>query len=266
MRWKGLTAVVGMGLAFAGSGRAVAHRVGEAPFVTSAPAYDANAGKRRACTFRRGDKTAKTIGANAPSGNALPFKHIIVLMMENRSFDHYYGALSKPNSYGNAVDVATEQNCNPDPATKTKVCRYRETRYCVKNTAHTWEEVHAQFNGGRLDGFVESSNPNGARAMGYFTDEDLPFYYWLSNTFAISDRYFSPLPGPTWPNRWFLFGATSWGEPRRRTCPSCRGSSSAARTPSSSSRTPGRRCASTATGALPGLLAASRTLPSSAAT
>ena len=62
-----------------------------------------------------------------------------------------------------------------------------------------------------MDGFVAASNPNGARAMEYYTEEDIPFYYWLARTFAISDRNFGSLLGPTWPNRLFLIAATSCG-------------------------------------------------------
>jgi phospholipase C len=62
-----------------------------------------------------------------------------------------------------------------------------------------------------MDGFVLSNNPDGARAMGYYDCDDIPFFYWLANTFAISDHHFSSLLGPTWPNRLFTAAATSCG-------------------------------------------------------
>jgi phospholipase C len=47
--------------------------------------------------------------------------------------------------------------------------------------------------------------------MGYYTQQDLPFYYWMAKTFGISDRHFCSLLGPTWPNRFFFYGSTAWG-------------------------------------------------------
>jgi phospholipase C len=178
---------------------------------TPRPAYDVAADQRAQCRFGPGARTQETVGPNIPSGSQLPFKHVLVVMMENRSFDHYYSALSRPQYYGNAVDVADESFYNVDPATGARIHRFKETRYCMQDTAHSWDQVHAQWNNGKMDGFVSTSNPNGARAMGYYTDDDIPFYYWLANNFAISDRYFSPQLGSTWPNRWFFYGATSWG-------------------------------------------------------
>ena len=52
---------------------------------------------------------------------------------------------------------------------------------------------------------------HGRRAMGYYDETDLPFYYWLASEFAIGDRYFSSMPGPTFPNRMFLYAASSHG-------------------------------------------------------
>ena len=52
---------------------------------------------------------------------------------------------------------------------------------------------------------------DGHFVMGYYTQADMPFYYWLATTYAISDRYFSSVIGPTWPNRDFLYACTSNG-------------------------------------------------------
>jgi len=173
------------------------------------PVWDINADKRKTCLYGPGSKTTETIGPAVPHGDALPFKHVIFLMQENRSFDHYF---SKLPSYGvKDVDVAGDDETNPDPTTGKPVKRYHETRYCVVDTAHNWAPVHLQYDDGLMDGFVMTSNPGGARAMGYYDQTDLPFYYWMAKTFAISDRHFCSLLGPTWPNRFFFYGGTSWG-------------------------------------------------------
>ena len=177
------------------------------------PSYDVGAADRDACNHGPGDTTATTIGPAAPSAAAL--KHVIVLMRENRSFDHYLGALAPPP--GQTLDVAPPDAVNPDPAHPgAMISRYHETRYCVRNSIHEWSAVHQQFDNGRLDGFVASNNDSavndgGGRAMGYYDESDLPLYYWLARNFAISDRYFSALLGPTHSNLMFYYCATSCG-------------------------------------------------------
>ncbi len=175
------------------------------------PPYDVNAAQRDGCTFGPGDLTTTTVGPDVPHGDALPFKHIIVLMMENRSFDHYFSQLP---SYGvTDVDVATDQDFNVDPDSNPvqQINRYHETRYCIVDPDHEWTSVHLQYDNGAMDGFVATNNPGGGRAMGYYDQTDIPYYYWLAKNFAISDRHFCSLLGPTWPNRFYLYGATSWG-------------------------------------------------------
>ncbi|MCC6647217.1 MAG: hypothetical protein IT374_16795 [Polyangiaceae bacterium] len=173
--------------------------------------FDAHAADRLACLYKSGDVTSTTIGPGVPHGDALPFEHVVVLMLENRSFDHY---LSKLPSYGvTDVDVAKDTDGNYDPTASPPklVQRYHESRYCIKDVNHEWSGVHLQYDGGNMSGFLATNNPGGARALGYYDQTDLPYYYWLAKTFAISDRNFCSLLGPTWPNRFYFYGASSWG-------------------------------------------------------
>jgi len=170
--------------------------------------------------YQKGSLPAETQGASYPSGNAIPVDHIIVVMMENRSFDHYFQKLPE---YGQPdAEVAPDDFSNPD-TDGNPVTIFRDTQYCFVDTDHHWDGTHRQINGGAMDGFVTTNEGfhefpqtglemlTGARAMGYYTAEDLPFYYWLANEFALGDHYFSSMPGPTFPNRMFLYGATSYG-------------------------------------------------------
>ena len=160
------------------------------------PTYDLHTKERLGCAFGKGDTTVATIGPDVPHGDKLPFKHIVFLMMENRSFDHYYSRL--PAVGVKDVDVATDANTNPDPGPPvTQVARFHETRYCIQDVNHEWGAVHLQYDDGKMDGFVVTNNPGGARAMGYYDENDLPYYYWSAKTFSLSDRHFSPLLGPT---------------------------------------------------------------------
>ena len=175
------------------------------------PAYDTKSAERESCTFGPGAKTTETIGPDVPHGDALPFEHIVVLMMENRSFDHYF---SKLPEYGvTDVKVAKDTDFNLDPSTNppTKIERYHETRYCIEDVNHEWNGVHFQYDDGKMSGFVSTSNPGGGRAMGYHDQTDIPYFYWLAKNFGISDAHYCDLLGPTWPNRFFFYGGTAWG-------------------------------------------------------
>lgn len=188
----------------------------------TAPADEEATKKRSDCAYGKGTLPAETQGKSAPMGKDMPIDTIVITMMENRSFDHYF---QKIKDYGwTDVDVAPADFSNPDKDGKA-VPIFRDSRMCFVDTNHEWEGSHEQINGGKMDGFVKtnegwSENPPGgspdllagSRAMGYYDlKQDLPFLYWASENFAIGDKYFCSLIGPTWPNRMYLYAATSWG-------------------------------------------------------
>ncbi|MRG95911.1 phospholipase C [Polyangium spumosum] len=185
------------------------------------PSDDEAAAKRDTCEYKAGMLPAETQGKSRPYGADIPVDHIVVLMLENRSFDHYFQKL--PEAGQSDVDVAPENYTNPDE-NGNPVAPFRDTQLCFVDTNHEWTGTHEQINGGQMDGFYKTSHGfheqpaggtlemlSGSRALGYYTQEDLPFYYWLANEFAIADRYFSSIAGPTWPNRMFLYAASSFG-------------------------------------------------------
>ncbi len=184
------------------------------PACPSAPAGDPLRAMREACTFTAGARVADTLGMSEAARHAMPIKHVIVVMKENRSFDHILGALSKSGQPDAEAVPATWTN--PD-ASGAQVAPYHETSTCVKSDPpHQWDEMHAQSNGGRMDGFVSSgahSSPpsNGHFTMGYYDSSDIPFYYWLASTYAIADHHFPSVLSGTWANRDYLVAATSNG-------------------------------------------------------
>ena len=178
-------------------------------------------------------------------------KHIIIVMQENHSFDNYFGTLpyvpSGPYHQGpckngdhRCVDGLTCtgayaglscSNANADDS-GSAVHSFHEPHYCVfPDLDHEWADSHAEANfmnpndalmASPNDGFVRMNDltdqpdlsPESAtedETMGYYTQTDLPFYYSLASTFAIDDRYFSSVLGPTFPNRSYLYAATSFG-------------------------------------------------------
>lgn len=176
-------------------------KVAVAPTPTAAPS----------CVFHAGALPADTLSAGAPHGAAIPIEHIIVLMQENHSFDNYFGQL--PAAGHADVDGLPASATNPD-STGAPVAAFHQTRYCTADTNHSWTGSHLEFDGGKNDGFVTQNEPDGARSMGYYDQNDLPFYYALAKTFAMSDRYFSSVVGPTFPNRFYLLAGTSFGRIR----------------------------------------------------
>jgi phospholipase C len=147
----------------------------------------------------------------------IPIDHVIVLMQENRSFDHYFGQLRR---YDPTLDVepAPPDASNPNPSDPgaPPIQRFHQTQLCeTTDLDHSWNGTHEQWNDGAMDGFTKTNvapgDPTGSRTMGYYDENDLPFYYALYSTFAIGDRYFSSLMGPTQPNRFYLYAGTSFG-------------------------------------------------------
>jgi phospholipase C len=163
--------------------------------------------QRAACAFSAGAPPFTTFGGPIVTSQ-IPIDTFVIIVQENRSFDHYFSQL--PQFGQPDVDVAPADVALLD-STGQPTTRFHQTDYCFADTAHLWNAMHADWNGGKNDGFVMVNDPGGARTLGYFDNTDLPFYYQLASTFAISDRYFSPTLTSTGPNRAYLYAGTSAG-------------------------------------------------------
>jgi len=186
------------------------------------PSDQAAQAARASCGYQAGALPAETQGASLPDGTAIPIDTIVVVMMENRSFDHYFQAL--PSAGQPTADVAPTSATNPGADDAGPVPFVRGTQLCFADTNHSWPGTHQQIDHGKMDGFAISNDSvhespmvgppgflSGARAMTYYTPQDLPFMYWAAQNFAIGDRYFASVPGPTWPNRMYMYAASSFG-------------------------------------------------------
>jgi phospholipase C len=141
--------------------------------------------------------------APLPRPGDLPIDTFVVLMMENRSFDHYFGwrddadgrlDLSYPDAGGQRHPV---HRLAPD----FQGCGFGDPD-------HSWEGGRSEYASGRLDGFLTT---NDEYAIGYYLERDLPFIPHLAQAFTLYDRYFCSLLGPTWPNREYQYSAQSGG-------------------------------------------------------
>jgi phospholipase C len=144
----------------------------------------------------------------------MPFDHIVVVMMENHSFDNLLGALPRTHAEvdGLTFDSAGKAtNSNPGGRTtppEVKAFPLLNTAQ-AKNLSQSWRATHEQINGGAMDGFVKSVGAQ--EPMGYYTPEVLPFAHSLASTFTLANRWFCSVPGPTYPNRRFVLAGTAYG-------------------------------------------------------
>jgi phospholipase C len=189
--------------------------------------------ERDACQFARGAMPADTLGKSTPIDQDIPIDTVVVLMMENHSFDNYFSHL---NAYAHRTDIesAPDTATNPDASGQPQA-RAHAPHLCTLDTDHEWAGTHQEIDGGAMDGFftvndgydksalpASSTDPSlwsGARSLSWYDERDIPFYYALASTFAIADHYHASVPGPTWPNRLFLYSGTSFGETYNLTFP-----------------------------------------------
>jgi phospholipase C len=167
-------------------------------------------------------------------------KHIVVVMMENRSFDHMLGYLSQEGMTGVDGLTGEEFNFGPDgrkirvqpfDAADQKLQRHGEALQKKLDPDHSVAGVRTQLgpgypktphpsgNGGFVKSFVDSRNPKDKITsdlwmvpMGYYTSKDVPVYDHLARQYCVCDRWYSSVPGDTWPNR--LFAATGREGPK----------------------------------------------------
>lgn len=161
-------------------------------------------------------RKAMAIPAHAQRGTIEDVRHIVVLMQENRSFDHYLGHLSGVRGYGDRfpVELASGatvwQQPRQDPGQGSIAPFHLDTHttsaQCIGDLDHTWRKTHAAFNGGRYDRWPRYKTD---MTMGYHLRGDIPFHYALADAFTVCDHYFCSLPGPTHPNRMFLMTGTN---------------------------------------------------------
>ncbi|MGH8456920.1 MAG: alkaline phosphatase family protein, partial [Stenotrophobium sp.] len=141
---------------------------------------------------------------------AMKFDHVVVVMMENHSFDNHLGMLAQrgqPNADGFRFDASGKPlNSNPLHGGFQRAFHLQGT--CQPGgVTQSWDSSHQQIDGGRMDGFAGTSTS----AMGYWDESDLPFYYSLAKTFCVGDRCFASAPCQTYPNRRFLYAGTAQG-------------------------------------------------------
>jgi len=152
-----------------------------------------------------------------PAGSDLgAIDHIVFLMMENRSYDHYFGDYPRGRGFSDHPKhslgaFAQDYPGGSDLVPANKLLPFHLKSWqgyeCTDDLTHDWGPMHLCWNHGKMDSFVkvhtssEYEGPTGAMTMGYYTREDLPFYYALADHFTLGDAYHCSILGPTHPNR-----------------------------------------------------------------
>jgi len=158
----------------------------------------------------------QAVAAGVPArGSLRDVKHVVLLMQENRSFDHYFGTLSGVRGFGDphALRLSTGRDVfhqpdsvNPDGyLLPFHLDTDISSAQAIPSTSHAWAVQHQAWNNGRMDQWLpahrKADGVNGPYVMGYYTREDIPFQFALAENFTICDNYFCSVQGPTWPNR-----------------------------------------------------------------
>jgi phospholipase C len=154
-------------------------------------------------------------------------EHVVILMQENRSFDHYFGAMPGVRGFtdpsvSSSLFYQKDPN-NPDGyLLPFHVDTHSSNAQQIPSNSHSWGPLHDCWNNGAMDSFVitQTATPDsslpfsdkslayqglaGQYTMAYFKRDDIPFHWALADAFTICDGYHASVLGPTWPNRLYL--------------------------------------------------------------
>ncbi|HEY7212010.1 MAG TPA: phospholipase C, phosphocholine-specific [Bryobacteraceae bacterium] len=149
-------------------------------------------------------------------------KHVVLLMQENRSFDHYFGTLAGVRGFGDprALQLANGQSVFHQPDAENPkgyllpfhLDTHASSAQKIPSTSHAWAVQHEAWNGGRMDRWLpahrKADGAHGPYVMGYYTRADIPFQFALAEAFTVCDAYHCSVMGPTWPNRMYWMTGT----------------------------------------------------------
>jgi phospholipase C len=155
---------------------------------------------------------ALEIPANNRTGTIADVEHIVILMQENRSFDHYFGTMRGVRGFSDprAVKLPSGQPVWNQPNGSDVLLPFHPTASNLglqfeDGTPHDWNSTHGAWNQGNYDQWVPNK---GTTTMVHLTRQDIPFHYALADAFTVCDAYHCSLLGPTDPNRYHMW--TGW--------------------------------------------------------
>jgi phospholipase C len=149
-------------------------------------------------------------------------KHVVILMQENRSFDHYFGTLAGVRGFDdpNALKLSTGRSVFYQPDIENPkgyllpfhLDTHSSSAQNIPSTSHAWDVQHEAWNKGLMDRWLpahrKADGVNGPYVMGYYKRADIPFQFALAEAFTLCDAYHCSVFGPTYPNRMHLMTGT----------------------------------------------------------
>ncbi|MFI1737768.1 phospholipase C [Streptomyces sp. 2333.5] len=152
---------------------------------------------------------AAAIPAARRSGSLRDVEHVVVLMQENRSFDHYFGSLKGVRGFGDPRPLLLENGksvWHQSDGSKDVLPYHPDAEdlgmQFIEGLNHDWAGGHKAWNNGKYDSWVPAK---GTGTMAYLTRKDIPFHYALADAFTICDSYHCSIIGATDPNRYYMF-------------------------------------------------------------
>ena len=145
------------------------------------------------------------VGRPLPDPREAPFDTVVVLMMENRSFDHMLGWL--PGANGRQAGLSYRDTRGNAHATWKLAPDFQGCSY--RDPGHTWEEIERQYADGRCDGFLATAPLDDHYPIGYYVEDDLPILSVLAKSYTTFDNYFCSMMGATWQNRLYQLTGTT---------------------------------------------------------
>ncbi|HEX3907151.1 MAG TPA: alkaline phosphatase family protein [Mycobacteriales bacterium] len=177
--------------------------------------------------------SAKSAAKNRQHGDIRDIRHVVILMQENRSFDHYFGSLRGVRGFGDRATITLpgglpvfQQPTTPpgNPVTTTQfpwsLSGAPASAYPAGNqppnsevgaqgyggTTHSWDDQHGAWFGGLMNGWVFAKG--GLTTLGYLDRSDIPFHYALADAYTVGDAYHCSVLSATGPNRTYLWSGT----------------------------------------------------------
>lgn len=158
-------------------------------------------------------RAALTVPANQRTGTIKDVEHVVILMQENRSFDHYFGAFPGARGFGDRFTIPLPDGRSvweQQGADRVVLPYHLDARLgnaqCVIGTPHEWPDAQAAWDCGRMASWPKAKTPT---SMGYFLESEIPFQYALASAFTLCDAYHSSMHAGTNPNRLFLWTGTN---------------------------------------------------------
>jgi phospholipase C len=147
-----------------------------------------------------GSVGAASLGEGLPDPKDAGFDHVIVVMMENRSFDHMLGWV--PGADGVQAGVTLKDSTGASFSSYDLAPNFQGCQ--LADPDHTYEGGRTEINGGAMDGFLLTQPPGDTFPIGYYTADSVPFHKGCAENWTICDRYFSGILSLTTPNRIYM--------------------------------------------------------------